>query len=154
MAVDVQSQRQGVRTFIRLHQTKLRFLLVGALNTAFGLAAYPALYFSLTPLGFHYLVVLGIAQIVCVTFSFLTTKFMVFRTSGNYLREAGKFAFFHLSYFIANLIALPVLVEVVHMPPVYGQTAFASLVVVSSYFWHSKITFASASKRRGRVRDL
>jgi putative flippase GtrA len=147
MAADVQSQWQGARKLIRLHETKVRFLLAGALNTVVGLAAYPALYFLLAPLKLHYMVVLGITQVACVAFAYLTNKFLVFRTAGNYLRESGKFVLFHLSYFLVNLVALPFLVEIVGMSPVWGQTLFAVAVIVTSYFWHSKITFAPASAK-------
>ena len=132
----------GLRLVDR-HQTKFRFLLVGALNTVVGLAVYPALYFFVTPLRSHYLTILSISQVLCVTFSFLTTKFMVFRTSGNYLREFGKFGTFHLSIFIINLAALPVLVEFAGMNPVWAQMLFTILVISSSYFWHSNITFSA-----------
>lgn len=130
------------------HQTKVRFLLAGALNTAIGLAVYPALYFLAAPLKLHYLTILVISQVVCVSFAFMTSKFLVFRTSGNYLRESGKFVAFHLSYFLVNLAALPVLVELVGMNPVWGQTLFAVLVIVTSYFWHSRITFSSTKVTR------
>jgi putative flippase GtrA len=144
MAVGAQSQWHEARKLIRLHETKVRFLLAGALNTVVGLAAYPTFYFLLAPLKLHYMVVLGITQIICIAFSYLTNKFLVFRTVGNYVRESGRFGLFHLVYFIVNLVALPFLVEIVGMPPVWGQTLFAVLVIVSSYFWHSKITFASS----------
>jgi len=147
MAVDVQSQWQGTWRLIRRHETKVRFLLAGALNTAVGLAAYPALFFLMAPLKLHYMVVLGITQVACVAFSYLTNKFLVFRTAGNYLRESGKFVLFHLSYFLVNLVALPLLVEIFGMSPVWGQTLFAVAVIVTSYFWHSKITFSSASAK-------
>lgn len=130
------------------HQTKVRFLLAGILNTAIGLAVYPALYFLAAPLKLHYLMVLIVSQIVCITFAFLTNKFLVFRTSGNYLRETGKFLTFHLSYFLVNLAALPALVEFVGMKPVWAQTLFAVLVIVTSYFWHSRITFSSTKVAR------
>lgn len=130
------------------HETKLRFVLAGAFNTGLGLAAFPALYFMLKPLGLHYLVVLSISQVFCVTAAFLTNKFLVFRTSGNYLREYGRFITFHLSYFLVNLGALPFLVEIMHMNPVWAQTLFAVLVIVSSYFWHSRITFRSGKAAR------
>jgi putative flippase GtrA len=126
---------------------KVRFLLAGALNTAVGLAAYPVLFFLLAPLKLHYMVVLGITQVTCVAFSYLTNKFLVFRTVGNYLRESGKFALFHLSYFLVNLVALPVLVEVIGMSPVWGQTLFAVAVIITSYFWHSNVTFAPSSAK-------
>jgi putative flippase GtrA len=144
MAVDVQSQWQDARRLIRLHETKVRFLLAGALNTVFGLAAYPTFFFLLAPLKLHYMVVLGITQVTCVAFSYLTNKFLVFQTVGNYLRESGKFVLFHLSYFLVNLIALPLLVEIFGMSPVWGQTLFAVAVIITSYFWHSNITFAPA----------
>jgi putative flippase GtrA len=147
MAVDVQSQWQGAWRLIRRHETKVRFLLAGALNTAVGLAAYPALFFLLAPLKLHYMVVLGITQVACVAFAYLTNKFLVFRTAGNYLRESGKFVLFHLSYFLVNLAALPFLVEIIGMSPVWGQTLFAVAVIITSYFWHSKITFAPASAK-------
>lgn len=130
------------------HQTKVRFLLAGALNTAIGLAVYPALYFLAAPLKLHYLIILAISQVLCVSFAFLTSKFLVFRTSGNYLRESGKFLTFHFTYFLVNLAALPALVEFAGMNPVWAQTLFAVLVIVTSYFWHSRITFSSTKVAR------
>jgi putative flippase GtrA len=144
MAVDVQSQWQDARRLIRMHETKVRFLLAGALNTIFGLAAYPTLFFLLATLRLHYMAVLGIAQVISIAFSYLTNKFLVFRTAGNYLRESGKFVLFHLVYFLVNLVALPLLVEIFGMSPVWGQALFAVAVIITSYFWHSNITFASA----------
>jgi len=125
------------------HQTKVRFLFAGALNTTIGLAVYPILYYFAAPLKLHYLIILVISQVLCVSFSFMTNKFLVFRTSGNYLREFGKFLTFHFFYFLANLAALPALVELADMDPVWAQTLFAGLIIVTSYFWHSRFTFNS-----------
>ncbi|MGN7292448.1 GtrA family protein [Rhizobium sp. SAFR-030] len=131
--------------FMRQHDTKLRFLAAGGLNTLFGLATFPVLMWTLTSLAKHYLLVLTIAQVLSVCFSFLTSKFLVFRTSGNYLAEFGKFITFHAVYFLANLAALPVIVELLGVPPIWGQFAFAVAVIVTSYFWHSRITFQRRS---------
>lgn len=130
------------------HETKVRFILAGAFNTGLGLAVFPVLYLALNPLGLHYLAVLTISQLFCVTVAFLTNKFLVFRTSGNYLKEYGRFIMFHLSYFLVNLVALPMLVEIMHMNPIWAQTLFAVLVIVSSYFWHSRITFRAGKAGR------
>lgn len=129
---------------VNRHQTKIRFILTGALNTIVGMTVYPALYFCVTPLKQHYLMILSISQVLCVTFSFLTTKFMVFRTTANYLQEFGKFVTFHASYFLVNLAALPALVEFLGINPVWAQMLFTVLVIVSSYFWHSRITFSAS----------
>lgn len=139
-----QSYLENGRCLVGRHQTKVRFLVAGVFNTVIGLAVYPALYFLAAPMKLHYLVILVVSQIVCVTIAFLTSKFLVFRTEGNYLQESGKFLMFHLSYFLVNLAALPALVEFAGMNPVWAQTLFAVLVIVTSYFWHSRITFSSS----------
>ena len=137
-----------VRSLADQHQTKIRFLIAGAFNTTIGLALFPAIYFLAAPMKLHYLVILTISQVLCISFAFLTSKFLVFRTSGNYLRETGKFLTFHLTYFLVNLAALPALVEFLGMNPVLAQTLFAVLVIVTSYFWHSRITFSSSKVMR------
>ncbi len=133
-----------LRGYLREHETKVRFVLAGGLNTAFGLAAYPALFYMLAPFKLHYLSVLVVSQVICITFSFFTNKHLVFRTRGSYLKEYGKFATFHLSYLLVNLAALPALVELAGMNPVWAQTLFAVLIIITSYFWHSRITFYKA----------
>lgn len=128
--------------FLHKHGVKLRFLMAGAFNTLIGLLAYPFLYLLLTPHGVNYMLVLVITYVITVTVAFLTNKFFVFRTVGNHLREFGKFVTFYLAHFTVNIIALPILVEIVKMNPLWAQLVFAGMVIVSSYFWHRHITFA------------
>jgi len=130
-----------------VHKTKMHFILVGALNTAFGLAAYPILYMLLTPLRFHYLQVLAVSQVICITFAFVSNKYMVFRTVGNHVQEYLRFLTFHMIYFLINLAVLPLMVEVLSMSPIWAQSFFAVAVIVSSYFWHSRITFTAHKKQ-------
>ena len=130
------------RDIANRHHTQVRFLLTGALNTSVGLAAFPALYYLTSPLNVHYLIILSISQTVCVGFAFFTNKVLVFRTSGNYFRESMKFLIFHIFYFMLNLAALPALVELAGMNPVLAQMIFAVLVIITSFFWHSRITFS------------
>lgn len=135
-----------IRRIADQHGTKVRFLLAGFFNTVLGLITYPALYFLTAPLELHYLTILVISQVICVSIAFLTNKFLVFQSSGNVLLEFGKFITFHLSYFLVNLAALPVMVELAGMKPVWAQLLFAGLVIVTSYFWHSRITFSSTKE--------
>jgi putative flippase GtrA len=137
----------GMLELARQHETKLRFIFAGGINTLFGLAAFPLLMWTFNSMSLHYLVILTIAQILSVVFSFLTNKFLVFRTAGNYVAEFGKFITFHAAYFVANLAALPILVELFGVPPIWGQFAFAGAVIISSYFWHSRITFQRGSSK-------
>jgi putative flippase GtrA len=119
----------------------LRFLMAGALNTAFGLAIYPALLWSVPAFHTHYLLALGIAQAVSLCFAFATYKLGVFRTRGNLLREFGSFASFYLFNYAANWVALPLLVELAQVPPVFAQLGFTAVLIAGSWFWHSRITF-------------
>jgi putative flippase GtrA len=119
----------------------LRFLVAGGINTLFGLAFYPLLLWSVPALRIHYMVALLIAQAVCVCFAFATYKLGVFRTKGNLLREFGAFASFYLFNYIANWAALPLLVEVGHIPPIIAQLGFTIVLVIGSWFWHNRVTF-------------
>ena len=134
-------------SWLRRHETKARFLVAGGMNTVFGLAIFPILMWTLGPLGVHYMAVLVICQIPSITFAYCTQKILVFRTKGNYLSEFRKFCLFYLYNFLINLAALPFLVEIVRVNPIVAQISYSLVVIVTSYFWHSRITF----KTRERV---
>jgi putative flippase GtrA len=125
------------------HQVKIRYLLTGLLNTLFGLGMFPFLYFALDAKHFHYIVILIMSQSICIVFAYLTNKHMVFKTNGGYMMEFLKFSTFHFIYFLLNLAILPLLVEIIHLTPVIAQAFFSITVIISSYFWHSQITFVS-----------
>lgn len=119
----------------------LRFLIVGGINTAFGLAVYPALLFALRPFGIGYMGALLIAQAVSLVFAYTLQKVWVFRTRGDVMREFGRFSSFYLAVFALNWVALPFLVEVVHLVPWLAQLGFALLTVAGSYVFHTRLTF-------------
>ena len=122
----------------------LRFILAGAANTAFGLAIYPLLLWSVPAFHTHYLIALGVAQAVSLCFAFATYKIGVFRTRGNLAREFGTFSSFYLINYAANWAALPLLVELGGIPPIIAQLGFTAVLILGSWFWHSRVTFRSA----------
>jgi len=128
-------------SLIRTNETKVRFLATGVFNSLFGLMMFPFFFYVLEEYNFHYLIILTISQFISIIFAYLTNKFLVFKTKGNYLDEFLKFISFHLTHFIINIIALPILVEFFKLQPVVAQIFFATLVIISSYFWQSRITF-------------
>ena len=119
----------------------LRFLAAGALNTLFGFGFYPLLVWSVPYFHRHYLLALGVAQVVCLLFAFTTYKIGVFRTRGDILREFGAFASFYLATYAANWLVLPLLVELGRIPPAPAQIGFTAITVVGSWFWHTRVTF-------------
>lgn len=129
------------------HKPKLRYLFVGGLNTLVGLSAYPVLYFALEQFALHYMVILVISQVFCVISAFFTNKFLVFRTKGNYIVEFLKFSSFYMAYFVINVAAMPVLVEMVKVHPAVSQVFISIGIIITSYFWHSRVTFAKKRKK-------
>lgn len=129
-------------------ETKVRFLLAGGLNTLVGLAIFPLLMWSLRPLHIHYMAVLLLGQVVSIVFAYATQKAFVFRTRGDHAGEFLRFSSFYLGYFAFNAAALPALVEIGHANPIIAQFCISLGVVVCSYFWHSRITFAVRGRGR------
>ena len=134
-----------------VRQKSFRFLIAGVINTVVGLAAYPVLLWITPYFRVHYLVALSIAQVSCLIFAFIVYKIGVFRTRGSIAAEFLKFSSFYAMNYAANWIFLPVSVEVFNLPPVLAQLSFTALIIVGSYFWHSRITFRSG--QAGRMGD-
>jgi putative flippase GtrA len=137
--------RENIQQMYLGHQKKFRFLLAGIVNTAVGLATYPILYLILQPNGLGYVEILIVAQVICITFSFMTNKYFVFKSKGYLADEYIKFFSFHALYFLINMIALPVLVEWIKLNPMIAQSIFSIFIIVTSYFWHNSVTFKDPS---------
>lgn len=127
---------------------KIRFLIIGGLNTIVGFVVFPTLYYLMVDVGFGYMVILLISQLVCTNFSFMTNKSMVFRSGGNYLAEYFKYNTFQFVVLALNLFLLPICVEGFKVNPVIAQTGFTGMVVLLSYIWHSKITFIESKNEK------
>ena len=140
--------KQDLRSLRKVGERPVRYLLAGGLNTLVGLSAYPLLLWASPWFHEHYLVALGLVQVLCLIFAFSTYKFGVFRTRSNILSEFWKFSSYYLINYAANWMALPLLVEVGGVSPIYAQFGFALCVIVGSYFWHSNITFKPVPEER------
>jgi putative flippase GtrA len=101
----------------------------------------------LNPFGIGYIKALIFSQIICITFSFVSNKYFVFKTKGNIKKEYPKFFAFYGIYFSLNILCLPAMVEVLNMNPIVAQTLFSIAIVASSYFWHNAITFKSTTAK-------
>lgn len=128
------------------HDRPLRFIVAGGINTIFGLAIYPILLQSSDTLHRHYLIGLAIAQAASLCFAFATYKWTVFRTRANLIREFGTFSSFYLVNYAVNWIVLPILVEGARISPIVAQFSFSLILMVGSYFWHSRLTFRTTRK--------
>lgn len=135
--------KRNFRHLWRQCELQARYLVAGALNTAFSLLIYPALLWALPYFQHHYMQGLAISQPIGIVFSFLTQKVGVFRTpAAHIVPEFFRYVSFYLGYFALNWICLPLLVEVMRIPPIIAQTSFQVIAILGGYFWHSRVTFA------------
>ena len=127
----------------------IRYLAVGACNTAFGYGCFALFTFLLTPLiAYSYVVASLCANLFAITFSFLGYKWFVFKTHGNYLKEWIRCIGVYTGSMLLSAASLPVLVPIVRRQTGNARTApyiAGALVlvfsVVFSFFGHRHISF-------------
>jgi putative flippase GtrA len=129
-----------------LGDERIRFLLVGGINTVIGYGLFALLY---TLFGTHlgYLGSLYLSYIPATIIAFVLHRHFTFRVSGTG-RVVLDFLRFSIVYVVSlaiNTVLLPVFVEVVHLPPLVAQAISTVLVTVLTYFGHKLFSF-----RRGR----
>jgi len=142
------------------HGDKLRYLVVGVWNTAFGYGLFVLLLAllgaSVKALGVsiggpagalltgnYYLAISVVAWVLAVPQSTLAMKFLVFHSKGNAVREVAR-AF--LVYLPAQLIGMGLLkltVSVFGMSPQAGQAATILVTTIFSYLGHKYFTFGT-----------
>ena len=118
----------------------LRFLLVGAFNTAFGFLLF-AVMLHLAGDSVHYLVVLVLAMIIAVLVAFTAYRAFVFWVRGHVLRDLGRFSLVYVGVLAANVIALPLLVEVAGLPVLTAQALIVAGTVVANFLLHRSFSF-------------
>lgn len=134
---------------------KLRFLILGAWNTLFGYGAF-ALGYLLLHQWLQYVVIAVLAHVVAVSQSFLTHKFLVFRSTGPWPAEFLRFNLTHLGTFLAGLAGLVVLVDVFNLHPLAAQAIVLAATVVVGYLAHARFSFrragTGAASARGKAK--
>lgn len=133
-------QETSVKKLINRHQEKVRYLLVGGWNTAFGYLVFVVLY-RLLGAAVNYIALLTFSYIISITNAYLCYKFLVFRTKGNYFKEYFRFYLVYGAAYLLNLALLPVFVELLRMNPVISQGVIVVLTVVISYIAHKNFSF-------------
>jgi putative flippase GtrA len=119
---------------------KIRYLLVGGWNTAFAFCLFAALQIAL---GDHinYLILLTIATVFAILNAFVCYRAFVFKVTGHFFRDLGRFSTVYIGSYLANLALLPLLVEIVGLPILVAQAALMAATVVGSFFAHRSFSF-------------
>jgi putative flippase GtrA len=132
-----------------------RYLVVGLCNTAFGYGCYAGLTLLLTPhLPYAYIVASVLSGLVNITFSFLTYKWFIFKTKGNYLREWVRCLLVYSSAIAISTAALPLVVYGLrHLTPARGSAPYwagamlMGITVIGGFLGHKNFSFAPSGKR-------
>lgn len=124
----------------------LRYVLVGGLNTAFGYFVTVGLYYTLKA-HLHIVVIGVIANVVCITESFLTYKLFVFRSGASWWREYLRCYVVYGGSALIGIAGLWLLVDVVGIPFWLAQGLLMVVSVVISYAGHDRFTFKKVQQQ-------
>lgn len=119
---------------------KIRFLIVGAYNTAFGYAAFAGLYLWLKE-SLHYLILVALAHLLAVVNAFLTQRRIVFNDRGPILTSFLRFNVATTLSLLFSLAGMTLLVEGVGINPLVGQAIVTIVSVIGIYLLHRHYTF-------------
>lgn len=134
----------------------LRYLIVGGVNTCFGLALYWLFTSYLSgklPLAYEF--ASFASGVISISFSYITYKWFVFRTKENYFREWVRSYVVYGSSVFLNLILLPPLVWGLEIllkdpsaAPYWGGCILVGVTVVFSFLGHQHYTFSKVARDR------
>jgi putative flippase GtrA len=145
------TQQKEAETFLvtLLDSRKLRYLLVGGMNTVVGYGLGVGLYLLLSP-AFHILLIGLVANVLAISFSFTTHKLLVFRTQDHWLSEYLRSYLVYGGMGLMGTLLLWALVDGIHLPIWIAQGVAIGLTVVFSYLGHARFTFRAGVVSRHR----
>ena len=141
----------------------VRFLVIGGLNTLFGVVnslAMVRLLLWLRPDQPKTMGTVGMAtsSLINIGFSFLTYKWFVFRTKGNYVKEYLRSLMIYLPNLAASTLAVAPLAALLRRwtghdrGSVYGAAAIIVIAgIVFSFFGHKNVTFRQDGRGETRA---
>jgi putative flippase GtrA len=124
---------------------KVKFLLVGALNTVFSYINSILIYFFLNQ-KVTLIFILIISHLINVTFSFMTNKIFVFNSSNQIRIEYVKFHMVYLGNFLIYIFLLWLLVTKLNIPYWLALIITMLLSVIYSFLTHLKFTFRTTNE--------
>jgi putative flippase GtrA len=130
-----------------IRNQRIAFLAVGVVNTVVG-AAWFVLFQQLVQADFGYLTVLLCAHVAAVLCAFVLYRRFVFRVTGRVWRDLGRFEMVNLSALGFNLVTLPLLVELAHLPVLLSQLIITGATMLISFFGHRGFSFRRTPQDR------
>ena len=136
-----------VRFYFRRREQVL-YLAVGGWNTVFGYGVWALLQFLLGQY-VHYLTILVISWPIAVLNAYVCYRYIVFRSREVIRRELPRFSTVYVATFLANLVVLPLAVQVLPLNLYVIQAGYVGASVVASYLAHKHFSFRSTERSGG-----
>jgi putative flippase GtrA/SAM-dependent methyltransferase len=132
----------------------IRYLLVGAWNTAFGYGLFAGLTYALTGRVAHaYMLASVLASVIAITSAFFLHKTFVFRTKGNALREFLRMNAVYGATTLLGLVLLPILVYVTTRivgagwAPYLSQAILIPVGTLAGFVGHKRFSFRAGDSQ-------
>lgn len=122
-----------------LNDQRIRFIIVGSINTIVGYGAFVIMVF----VNMHYLVANICSTIIGITCSYILNKYFTFHSSEKSVMEICRFISVYLfSFAIGNLVLL-VTVEWMTLTPYLAGGINLAMTTIISWFGHKYFSFKS-----------
>ena len=128
---------------------KIRFIIVGGYNTAFGYGVFVLLYWWFHDM-LHYLFVVAVAHAIAVLNSFVTQRCIVFKDRSSIFPAFFRFNIATTAMLVFSLAGMALLVDGVGIHPLISQAMVTPASVIGVYILHRKFTF----KRHPKAANL
>lgn len=123
-----------------MKRQKLKFVFVGAFNTALSILIFDLCY-ALLGTDVHYLYILVLSHFISVLFSYVNFRVLVFRPENSFWTG---FINAHIAYLLTLVLQTALLYLAVHFmktPVMVAQGVVAVLVACATYLLHANFTF-------------
>ena len=119
---------------------EIKFIIVGAWNTLFGLGLYSLLIILFGES--HYLLLNILTWIISITNSYICHKLFVFKTHDTSIfKEYVKFCTVYLLSFFIGLLLMYLLVDIAKISAIISNILVTFLLTVVSFVGHNNYTF-------------
>jgi len=131
---------QLVEKYWPVYREKILYLAVGAWNMAFTYGLFALLYYLLHEWLFSSLI-LVIVYVISSLVGFVGYRYIVFRSSGDPVREYLRFQLVYAPLAAVNMFVLPVAIAYTDWNAYAIQAAFSVIAVILSYLGNKYFAF-------------
>ncbi|MBR6133648.1 MAG: GtrA family protein [Bacilli bacterium] len=120
-----------------LNNTKIRFLIVGCLNTIVGYSIYAILIY----LNINYLIANTISTIIGIIHSYIWNRLFTFKSNNNIKKEILKFISVYFISYVLGLLNLYILVNILNTNKYIAGIINIFITTIISWFGHRYFSF-------------